>query len=205
MELKLLNKEELTTLYQKELIVVFPHAELKPLRAMLRLMDMGRYEPLLVTDEGKPVGYALAWLPESRDGALLEYFGVLRGMRNGGLGAQILSLLGSRYGQIFGEAEAPNSYDEEENALRRRRIAFYERNGFRLLDYQCALFGVRFNCLYRGPEADDRKVEAMHRGVYAGYFSPEYMKRYIQLPLAPGEAVHPASEWVEEFDEEDRT
>ena len=124
--------------------------------------------------------------------------GVLRGLRNGGLGTKILALLADRYGQIFGEAEAPCSDDPVENDLRRRRIAFYERNGFRVLDYECALFGVHFNCLYRGPETDDRKVEAMHWGVYAGYFSPAHMERYIQLPLRPGEAVKPAPEWVEE-------
>ncbi len=198
MELKLLNKDGLTALYQKEMVADFPRAELKPLAAMLRLMDMGRYDPLLVTDNGKPVGYALVWLPEGREGALLDYFGVLRGLRNGGLGTEILGLLAGRYGQVFGEAEAPCSEDPAENDLRRRRIAFYERNGFRVLDYQCALFGVRFSCLYRGPETDDRRVEAMHRGVYAGYFSPAHMERYIQLPLRPGEAIHPAPGWVEE-------
>ena len=203
MELQLLNKEKLTALYQNEMTVDFPKSELKPLAAMLRLMDMGCYEPLLVTENGKPVGYALVWLPEDRSGALLEYFGVLRGLRSAGLGAKILGLLVERYGQIFGEAEAPCSDDPAENDLRRRRIAFYERNGFRVLDYECALFGVRFHCLYQGPETDDRKVEAMHRGVYAGYFSPAHMERFIQLPLKPGEEIHPAPEWVEEFDEED--
>ncbi len=198
MELRLLNKEELTALYQSEMTADFPRSELKPLGAMLRLMDMGRYDPLLVEEDTKPVGYALMWLPENREGALLEYFGVLRGLRNGGLGTKILGLLMERYGQVFGEAEKPNSDDPAENDLRRRRIAFYERSGFRVLDYECALFGVHFNCLYRGPEADDREVEALHRGVYAGYFSPTHMERYIQLPLAPGEAVHPAPEWVEE-------
>lgn len=203
MELKLLNKEELTALYQNEMTADFPRSELKPLAAMLRLMDMGRYDPLLVLDGDRPVGYALVWLPEGREGALLEYFGVLRGLRNGGLGTQILGLLMERYGQIFGEAEAPDpDAAPEENDLRRRRIAFYERNGFRVLDYQCALFGVRFHCIYRGPEGDDRKVEAMHRAVYAGYFSPAHMERYIQFPLAPGEAVHPAPEWMEEFTED---
>ena len=198
MELRLLNKEELTALYQSKMTADFPRSELKPLGAMLRLMDMGRYAPLLVEEDTKPVGYALMWLPENREGALLEYFGVLRGLRNGGLGTKILGLLMERYGQVFGEAEKPNSDDPAENDLRRRRIAFYERSGFRVLDYECALFGVHFNCLYRGPEADDREVEALHRGVYAGYFSPTHMERYIQLPLASGEAVHPAPEWVEE-------
>lgn len=198
MELKLLNKSELEELYANEMTVDFPKAELKPLGAMLRLMDRGCYDPLLVTEEGEPVGYAMMWLPPDRKGALLEYLGVLRGKRNGGLGARILALLFDRYGQLFGEAEKPNAADPGENDLRRRRIRFYERNGFRVLDYECALFGVHFNCLYRGPETDDRKVEALHRGVYASWFSPEHMERYIQLPLRPGEDIHPAPAWLEE-------
>ena len=202
MELKLRNKEELTEIYNGEMVADFPKSELKPLRAMLRLMDMGRYEPLLVTEKGEALGYALVWLPRNREGGLLEYFGVLRGTRSGGLGSRILSLLAERYGQLFGEAEAPDSDDPAENDLRRRRIGFYERNGFRVLDYQCALFGVHFNCLYRGPEEDDRAVEVLHRSVYADYFSPEHMERYIQLPLRPGEAIHPAPAWIEEDGEE---
>ena len=199
MELRLLNKEGLTALYQSEMTGDFPRSELKPLAAMLRLMDLGRYDPLLVVQDGQTVGYAMLWLAGDRAGALLEYLGVLRGKRSGGLGTRILALLADRYGQLFGEAEAPGAdASPAENGLRRRRIAFYERNGFRVLDYQCALFGVRFHCLYRGPEADDRKVEALHRGVYAEYFSPAHMERYIQLPLKPGEAVKPAPEWVEE-------
>lgn len=198
MELKLLNKEELTRLYQTEMVFDFPKSELKPLSGMLRLMDMGRYEPLLAIEADEPLGYALVWLTPGREGALLEYLGILRGKRNGGLGTKLLALLGERYGQLFGEVEAQDSTDPAENELRRHRVGFYLRNGFRLLDYECALFGVHFNCIYRGPETDDQKVQAMHRGVYADYFSPGHMERYIQLPLAPGEAVKPAPEWVEE-------
>lgn len=198
MELNLLNEEGLDRLYRTELVYDFPRAELKPLRAMKRLLSLGQYDPLLITEEGEPLGYAVMWRPQRGEGALLEYLGVLRGKRNGGLGARVLPLLAERYGQLFGEAEALDSPDPAENDLRRRRIGFYERNGFRVLDYQCALFGVRFHCLYRGPEGDDRVVEALHRSVYADYFSPAHMERYIQLPLAPGEAIHPAPEWVEE-------
>ena len=198
MELKLLNKEELCQLYQDELVFDFPKSELKPVRSMLRLMEMGIYEPLLVIENEEAVGYAMVWLSESRQGCLLEYFGVLRGKRNGGLGSGILAVLAQRYGQIFCEVEAPVSDDPEENDLRRRRIGFYLRNGLRKLDYDCALFGVHFHCLYMGRETDDRKIERLHRGVYATYFSPEHMQRYIQFPLKPGEKVKPAPEWVEE-------
>ncbi len=198
MELKLLNKKELTRLYQTEMVFDFPKSELKPLSGMLRLMDMGRYEPLLALEDGEALGYAMIWLAGDGEGALLEYLGVLRGKRNGGLGTRLLTTLEKRYGQLFGEVEAPDSSDEEENQLRRRRMGFYQRNGFRVLDYECALFGVHFNCIYRGAETDDRKVQAMHRSVYGDYFSSKHMERYIQLPLSPGEEIKPAPEWVEE-------
>lgn len=198
MELKLLNKEELTRLYRTEMVFDFPKSELKPLSGMLRLMDMGCYEPLLATEGEEPLGYAMMWLTRDGKGALLEYLGILRGRRNGGLGTKLLALLGERYGQLFGEVEAQDSPDPAENELRRHRVGFYMRNGFRLLEYECALFGVHFNCIYRGAETDDRKIQMMHRGVYADYFSSGHMERYIQLPLSPGEKIHPAPEWIEE-------
>ena len=201
MKLKLLSKEELTSLYREHLVSDFPKSELKPLKGMHNLMDRGVYDPLLVLEGERPVGYAMVWLSPDRKGALLEYFGVIRGLRNGGIGSGILSVLTERYGQLFCEAEAPTSEDPAENDLRRRRLGFYQRNGFRVLDYECALFGVHFNCLYRGPEQDDRVVEKMHQGVYADYFTPAHMERFIQLPLKPGEPIHPAPEWVEEDDE----
>lgn len=199
MELKLLNKEELASLYKTEMVFDFPKAELKPLSGMLRLMERGHYEPLLALENGEAVGYAIMWLSGNERGALLEYLGVLRGKRNGGIGGRILSLLGERYGQLFGEVEALDSRDPAENDLRCRRVGFYLRNGFRVLDYECALFGVHFKCIYLGEETDDRRVESMHRDIYASYFSAAHMEKYIQLPLAPGEEIHPAPEWLEEY------
>mgnify|MGYP001850742321 FL=1 len=201
MELKTLDREGLERLYHEELERVFSDSERRPLGAMLRLLEMGQYEALLAIEEGEPIGYAMLWLSEAPDSALLEYLGVLRGKRNGGAGSQILTLLGERYQQLFGEAEAPDTGDPEEDDLRRRRIGFYLRNGFRVLDYMCALFGVRFHCLYRGPELDDRKVQKLHRRVYSDYFSHDHMERYIQLPLVPDEPVHPAPRWMEEDEE----
>ena len=130
MELNTLNKKELTALYREEMEYDFPQSELKPLGAMLRLLELGQYDPLVATENGETVGYAMVWLSKDRKGVLLDYLGVLRGKRNGGTGGKILALLLERYGQLFGEAEAPTSDSEEENQLRRRRLGFYQRNGF---------------------------------------------------------------------------
>ena len=201
MELRLLNKEELTILYREEMVYDFPRSELKPLSGMLRLMDKGCYRPLIALMDGEKVGYAILWLPRAGEGALLEYLGILRGKRNQGLGGALLTKLQKEYPSMFGEVEAQDSSDPAENDLRRHRVGFYLRNGFRLLDYDCALFGVHFNCIYFGPETDDRKIEAIHRSIYADYFFPAHFERYIQLPLHPGEEIHPAPQWVEEEEE----
>ena len=177
MELKLLSKEELERLYRTEMVFDFPKSELKPLSGMLRLIDLGLYEPLLAVEDGEPLGYAMIWRTQDGRGALLEYLGILRGKRNGGLGGKLLALLEKRYSHLFGEVETQDSPDPAENELRRHRVGFYLRNGFRVLDYECALFGVHFNCIYCGPETDDGKVQAMHRDVYASYFSPGHMER----------------------------
>ena len=205
MKLNELSPQQLAQLYRQELTSAFPPEELKPLRSMLSLMEQGRYQALGLYDGEDLVAYALIWLEPGCPFALLDYLGTMAGLRDRGLGGRMLDLLAEHYAHfrgIFGEAEAPENGDPAGEPLRRRRLAFYQRNGFRYGGYDCALFGVHFNCLYLGPETDDRKVEALHRSVYADYFSPEHMARYIQLPLHPGEAIHPSPAWVEEDEEE---
>lgn len=198
MKLRKISVEELRELYQRELCFDFPAEELKPLSSMERLMADGRYDPMVMEDQGESLGYALVWLDRDRRYALLDHLGVLRGKRNGGLGSELLTLLGEQYPELFGEAEAPDSGDPEEDQLRARRLGFYARNGFRQLSYECAMFGMHYRALYRGPEKDDDLILQKHRKVYQDFFSREQMQRFIQLPLKKGEPVKPAVRWQEE-------
>ena len=198
MNLRILSREELKTLYETELRFVFPPEELKSLASMERMMADGRYDPLVLEDGGETLGYAMMWLDRERRGALLDYLGVLRGRRNGGLGSRLLALLEERYPEIFCESEAPDAGAPGEEGLRRRRLAFYERNGFRRLGYDCAMFGVYYQALYRGPEEDDGRILEKHQRVYRDHFSAEQMERFIQLPLKEGEPVRPRLRWREE-------
>lgn len=202
MQLKTLDAQELTALYHSELVNAFPPSELKPLKSMLNLMAQNRYEALGLYDENGLHGYALIWLEPGIPFALLDYFGTLEGQRGTGLGTKMLDMLAEHYRHyrgIFGEAEGAFSPDLEENRLQQRRLAFYDRNGFRYGGYDCALFGVHYLTLIRG-DADVTPEELLsaHRRIYqSGIPKPAY-DRFIQIPLHEGEQVRVPTEWNEE-------
>ena len=144
MKLNELTPAQLSQLYEAERKHDFPPEELKPLKAMLSLMEQGRYQALGLYDGEELLGYALLWLEPDVPFALLDYLGTIEGKRSRGLGAVMLDLLANYYKDyrgVFGEAEAPENGDPAGEALRRRRLGFYLRNGFRYGGYDCALFG----------------------------------------------------------------
>ena len=202
MHLKTLNADELTALYRTELVNAFPPSELKPLKSMLNLMAQNRYEALGLYDENGLHGYALTWLEPGIPFALLDYFGTLEGQRGSGLGTRMLDMLSEHYQDyrgVFGEAEGVFSTDPEEKSLQERRLAFYERNGFRYGGYDCALFGVHYLTLIRGDE--DVTAEELldaHQRIYRSGIPPQAYERFIQIPLHGGEEVRVPTEWKEE-------
>ena len=202
MRLKTLNAQALTALYQTELVRAFPPSELKPLKSMLNLMEQNRYEALGLYDEDGLHGYALTWLEPGIPFALLDYFGTLEGQRGSGLGTKMLDMLSEHYKDyrgVFGEAEGAFSSDPEEKSLQERRLAFYERNGFRYGGYDCALFGVHYLTLIRGDE--DVTAEELldaHQRIYKSGIPPKVYDQFIQIPLHEGEEVRIPTEWNEE-------
>ena len=202
MQLRILTRAQLSDLYERELKKAFPPEELKPLKAMEGLRDRGCYEPLGLWDGEVLRGYALMWLEPGYPFALLDYLGTLDGMRSQGLGTKLLGLLReyySHYRGIFGEAEAPENGDPADEPLRRRRLGFYQRNGFRYGGYDCALFGVHYQTLIMGNEdVTAQELLLAHQGIYGGYMPEHIYKRFIQIPLRPGEAVKPVGDWTED-------
>ncbi len=196
-----LTPEQLSGLYETELKNAFPPEELKPLSAMLRMMEQARYRPLGLYDGTELLGYAMLWLEPGVPFALLDYLGTLEGKRNQGLGAVTLSLLVEACGEsltLFGEAEAPENGAPEGEPLRRRRLAFYARNGFRYAGYDCALFGVHYRTLVwdRAEVSPPALIEA-HQRIYQRHMPEHIYRDFIQIPLAPGESPHPVWRWTE--------
>ncbi|SCI16906.1 Uncharacterised protein [uncultured Flavonifractor sp.] len=202
MKLIELTAEQLSALYESELKAAFPPQELKPLKAMLNLMAEKKYQALGLYDGDELVGYALLWLEPGIPFALLDYLGTIEGRRSQGLGTIILDLLAGYYKDyrgIFGEAEAPEGGSPEGEELRRRRLGFYLRNGFRYGGYDCALFGVHYQTLIRGREdVTPGELLAVHQKIYSGHMPKQVYDRFIQIPLLPGQQPNSMGDWVEE-------
>ena len=202
MTLSDLSPAQLSALYATEMKAAFPPDELKPLKSMLTLLEQGRYRALGLYEGEELLAYALLWLEPDIPFALLDYLGTVEGQRNRGLGTRLLEELArafAGYRGIFGEAEAPENGDPADEPLRRRRLDFYLRSGFRYGGYDCALFGVHYRTLIHG--AEDVTAEELldaHQRIYRRGLPPEIHDRFIQIPLLPGEAVRSAADWIEE-------
>lgn len=196
MLLRPMTGQELPRWYASELTKAFPPNECKPLNDILSLVDQGRYEVLGLFDGPLLLGYATLMSCTDRwDYLLLDYLGVTEARRNSGLGGHILALLRERFlgkSGLLTEAECPvPGAPPEENHLRVRRMAFYERCGFRPV-YEMGTCGVRFQTLLLGePPRDMTGMMSVHRAVYGP------RRTDVIVPLAPGK-VPPPPFWMKE-------
>lgn len=182
MEFQPMNTAERSAWYTGDFAEAFAENERKPLADIENLIADGRYELLGLFEGGIAAGYAALWKKAGVPLVLLDYLGVAAPRRNRGLGTAMLALVRQRCPLLVAEAELPRPQDSpEENALRRRRIAFYERSGF-VPAYEMATCGLGWQALVSGAQDHElRSIMRWHRELYG----PE--RRDVRIPLPPGE------------------
>lgn len=202
MNVRVLTYDEYAWWYNDLLQYDFPVYERKPLEAILRLYQEGKYDVYIYEDD-QVMGYATIWKLAGRTTYLLDYLGVPAARRNQGIGQILLKDIRSRVIEnevllkmdgnnraediddadfcLVLESEAPVEGDsEEENSLRRRRIAFYERNGY-IKIYEMGTCGMRFTTMaFEKPPKNMEQVMKDHKDIYG----PE--RTDVVVPLAPG-------------------
>ena len=147
MNYKIASSDEIREIYNTHMKKDFPPAELKPLEAILYSVENGWYKMYIGYDEGGVKGYACIADCNDRIG-FLDYFAIVKEYRGTGFGSEFFKALGE-FGQfdvIILETESIESAkNEEEDFIRRRRIAFYKRSG--CMDTGCMynVFGVEYN------------------------------------------------------------
>ncbi len=191
-EIRLLDAAALRRVYREHVKADFPPAERKPLAMIERQVRTGQYDTLGLFQGEELLAYAFLWRDKEGHCALLDYLAVCRGGRGQGTGSAFLEQLKAHYGSFDGllveaEAEDPQA-GAEDNALRRRRIDFYRRCGFRILDYRARLFGVTYSMLASGTltAADALAAHRRHYRLDEPGFNP--LRAMAEIPCSSGSA-----------------
>ena len=145
---------DLTTvkeIYYSHMQEAFPQSELRPYKNIESLTVHGNYECYGLYENNDLLAYAFFAKTENRKYYLLDYYAVLSSLRGKGIGSSFFSLLREKMSHTDGffiEVESIESTEDvSEQSLRRRRIAFYEKNGSVMTDVKCLLYGVDFSIM----------------------------------------------------------
>ena len=143
-----LNLNEIKEIYYSYMQEAFPQSELRPYANIEMLTLKGNYICYGLYEDDKLLAYAYFSRTEDGRYSLLDYYAVLKELRGTGIGSRFFPLLREKMHDMDGvliEVESVESTDnEDEKALRRRRIAFYEKNGCVMTHVKCLLYGVDF-------------------------------------------------------------
>ena len=181
MEFRLLTENEIRLWYETELTRTFIPQECKPLEDIFHLIGKERYEIWGLWDGTSLLGYACLWKNPGLALVLLDYLGVTAARRNEGLGGEILRRLQEQGRPLVTESELPVEGDSEtENDIRRRRIAFYGRNGFTAA-YPMATCGMAWQALTFAPDMTMEEIMRQHRALYGP------ARTDVVVPLSDGQ------------------
>lgn len=143
----------------------FPRSERKPFSMIRKMSRKGKTDVWYCSDNGEFIGLAITI--NGPDRILLDYFAIDDKHRSGGYGSRILQMLAERYSPmtLFGEIE--NVVDPGEDLeLRKRRKAFYLRNGLKEMKVMVYLFGVKMELLTTGESMTFEEYRNFYRDNY---------------------------------------
>lgn len=175
---KKLDMSEITAVYNEHMKFDFPPDELKPLSIITGLIKKENYICYGIYEKENICGYACFATASINDEicCLLDYFAVVRGMRNKGTGSQFLNLLKdflTQYSLVICEVENPDYSTGDERVIRNKRIDFYLRNGFIKTDLTAKVFGVDYNLLVYNSDKNhsNDEIKLSYRKIYTNFLS----------------------------------
>ena len=121
MELIKAKAEDFEVIYS-EMEKSFVREEIRDRARAREVMDEENYVIYHVTDDDTRVGFITIW--ELSGFAFAEHFVTYEEFRNKGYGKEALKMIEEKYKKVVLEVEPP------EDGIKKRRIAFYKRQGF---------------------------------------------------------------------------
>lgn len=186
--------EEASRIYKDRIEADFPPSERAPLRFFLRNLEQSDSRLYLYEKEGEAVAYAM--FSEAEGYVLLNLFAVYPGQRGSGVGSALLQDFKDAYadkkGIIVEVEHLDYAVDIADASVRKKRMAFYQRCGYRCLsDFDLLLFGEHYHILVR-PIEEDRTGDLSYfynlfREIYGGVANkiPGGAVQWVRSPGKP--------------------
>lgn len=173
MELKQLSYDTIKDLYHTSIQNDFPEAEVKPWYAIDTFYRRGNYVGYGLYESGSLCAYAFLYAVDGSTTPMIDYFAVTGAIRGKGYGSVMINMLAEKFAErgIIIEVENPKYAEDEERLTEMtRRIAFYERNEFRMTPVETNVFTVEYNVMVTPKSIGDDdardKIEAVYRSMF---------------------------------------
>lgn len=174
MNIRVLTRDEIIRIYEVYMMIDFPQSEIKPLRAILNLIDKHRYIAYGLFDGNELIGYSFLVKSVDDNWILLDYFAICNNYRNLGYGSQYLKLLFGELGKMKVKAliieieKIECGKTSEEVLLRTRRKEFYLKNGVISTVSFATIFDTEFEIMYypMGENYDAKKIIDKYMEIY---------------------------------------
>lgn len=142
---------------------IFPEDERKPLKLIQSSYDKQYTNIIEILYKNKMVGFMLLNRVKDKGYAVLDYLAILPQYRNNKFGTRALQILLEQEREtkgIFIEIEKVGlGKDTEENLLREKRRNFYEKVGFKKLNFDLLLFDVIYTpYLFSNTNGDENMI-----------------------------------------------
>lgn len=154
-----LQLPQVADIYTQYLHRHFPANEIKPLKHIERMWDMGSYKALAMWAGTVPprdmpaalenlAAYAFLATAPGSGMILLDYFAVLEDFRGQGAGSLFLRAMGQKFpeykGILIETEDVDYARDEKELLARQKRDSFYEKNGVMRTGIRSSVYGVHY-------------------------------------------------------------
>lgn len=168
------NLKEIEYLY----LTAFPKNERKPFDLILNKCNNGSMQIIsILNDNNDFLGFAIMILHD--DMILLDYFAIAPESRGQNVGSTALKMLFERYKNQRFILEIENTEIESDNLEeRKRRKAFYIKNGMSVMPFKVNLIGVEMEVLTHNCDVTYEE----YYSIYSNTFSDEYCRK-IKLIL----------------------
>lgn len=198
--ISLLSKEQMKFIFDNYMIKDFPESELKPWKKIENglLQDSyfayGMFEDIVIHGESSNIkgngcvdglkAYAFFIKSNKFNTYLLDYFAVLSGKRQSGIGSAYLQELKNiavkDNKELILEVENPyyeSDLQKKENML--KRIQFYKKNHINVSNVSCNFMSNEYRILYASDKGNDEQIRELTENVYRDFFGDKLVDNEV--------------------------